>query len=99
MRNIVDMGSFQESNGNYLPVADSTISYWRTEPHEIDELRSTPELPQECDIAIIGAGLAGVSMAYHLTKLYEAKGHKQPSIVLLEARRVCEGATGRNGVS
>lgn len=98
MRNLVDMGSFSPSSEepNYFPVANATVPYWRTELHEIDEYRSTKDVPEECDIAIIGAGLAGVSMAYHLTKLHDGK--KQPSIVMLEARQVCSGATGRNGV-
>ncbi|KAK3066239.1 hypothetical protein LTR53_017499 [Teratosphaeriaceae sp. CCFEE 6253] len=47
-----------------------------------------------CDIAIIGAGLSGVATAYHLS---EQAGINPPSIVILEARQVCSGATGRNG--
>lgn len=39
--------------------------------------------------------MSGVSTAYHLLGLYEEK--LQPSIVLLDARQVCSGATGRNG--
>ena len=79
-----------------LPVSNATLSYWRTEPHRIDEYRSTEQLPAECDIAIIGSGMAGVATAYHLAKL---SGTPMPSMVMLEARQVCSGATGRNGVS
>lgn len=64
--------------------------------HRIDEHRSTEDLPPECDVAIIGAGLSGVSTAYHLCNL--ADTGRRLSIVLLEARQVCSGATGRNGV-
>jgi hypothetical protein len=99
MRNIVDTnaspGASQQPS--FLPVKNATVPYWRFELHEIDEHRSTKDLPTKCDIAIIGAGLAGVSTAYHLSKQYEGK--ERPSIVLLEARQVCSGATGRNGVS
>jgi len=76
-----------------FPVANATVPYWRTELHEIDSLRSSSELPSECDIVIIGAGLAGVATAYHLVD----ENPSPPSIVLLEAREVCSGATGRNG--
>jgi hypothetical protein len=99
MRNIVDTnaspGASQQPS--FLPVKNATVPYWRSELHEIDEHRSTKDLPTKCDIAIIGAGLAGVSTAYHLIKQYEGK--EKPSTVLLEARQVCSGATGRNGVS
>lgn len=76
-----------------FPVANSTLSYWRSEPHEIDSHRSTEGLPKECDVMIIGAGLSGVSTAYHLLN----DNPSPPSIVILEARQVCSGATGRNG--
>ncbi|KAH6684139.1 FAD dependent oxidoreductase [Halenospora varia] len=78
---------------NYFPVENSTTPYWRTELHEIDSYRSTEKLPEECDVLIIGAGLSGVSTAYHLLN----DNPSPPSIVLLEAREVCSGATGRNG--
>ncbi|KAK6412043.1 hypothetical protein LTR95_018022 [Oleoguttula sp. CCFEE 5521] len=77
-----------------MPVPNPTTPYWRTELHPIDEHRSTEQLPKQCDIAIIGAGLSGVATAYHLIK---KSGSNPPSIVLLEARQVCSGATGRNG--
>jgi myosin-crossreactive antigen len=76
-----------------FPVANATVPYWRTELHEIDSHRSTEDLPADCDIVIIGAGLAGVSTAYFLLD----GNPSPPSIVLLEAREVCSGATGRNG--
>ncbi|KAH7036807.1 FAD dependent oxidoreductase [Macrophomina phaseolina] len=80
-------------HGNIFPVPNPTQSYWRTPPHPLDSLRSTPSLPATCDIVIIGAGLAGVSALYHL--LHTAS--QNPSILLLDARQACSGATGRNG--
>ncbi|KAK8095959.1 FAD dependent oxidoreductase [Apiospora kogelbergensis] len=80
-----------------LPVASPTLSYWRSEPHRLDSHRSTEQLPATCDIAIIGAGFSGVSVAYHLSTSDVETTEGPPSIVLLEARQVCSGATGRNG--
>ena len=78
-----------------LPVPNPTKPYWRTELHRLDSHRSTKELPSACDTLIIGAGMSGVSVAYHLSR-NSAPG-SSPSMVLLEARQVCSGATGRNG--
>lgn len=80
-----------------FPVDNPTTPYWRTELHRFDSYRSTEDLPSECDVAIIGSGMAGVSTAYHLVDTAGKK--KAPSIVLLEARQLCSGATARNGVS
>lgn len=44
----------------------------------------------DCDVAVVGGGLAGLSAALDLRR----SGH---SVVLLEAREVGSGASGRNG--
>lgn len=75
------------------PVPKPTLSFWNTEPRPLDDHRSTSDLPKTCDIVIVGAGFAGVATAYHLLK----DNPSPPSIVLLEARKVCSGASGRNG--
>ncbi|KAB2575396.1 hypothetical protein DBV05_g5949 [Lasiodiplodia theobromae] len=82
-----------EHQNDTLPVPNSTLSYWREKPHRLDSHRSTPDLPTSCDVAIIGSGLAGVSVAYHLA----TSTPNPPSTLLLEARQLCSGATGRNG--
>lgn len=101
MRNIIDSNggitSAPTAQKQILPVPNATVPYWRSQLHPIDSHRSTRDLPSECDIAVIGAGMSGVAMAYHLTK--GLSKDDMPSIVLVEARNVCEGATGRNGVS
>ncbi|KAH8886261.1 FAD dependent oxidoreductase superfamily protein [Thozetella sp. PMI_491] len=76
-----------------LPTSgESTLPFWRTDLHELDDIRSTERLPAECDVVIVGAGYAGVTTAYRLL------GHESPpSVVMLEARQVCSGATARNG--
>lgn len=75
------------------PVANPVPSFWTSTPGELDNHRSTPELPSTSDVVIIGGGFAGVATAYHILK----DNPHPPSIVLLEARTVCGGATGRNG--
>lgn len=79
-----------------FPVPGGLTPFWRTEPSTLDNHRSTPNLPDHTDIVVIGAGYAGASTAYHL--LEQCDSSSQPSIVILEARQVCSGATGRNGL-
>jgi ribulose 1,5-bisphosphate synthetase/thiazole synthase len=81
--------------GGPTPVPGSTKSFWRTDLDELDSHRSTPDLPAEADVVIIGAGFSGASLAHYL---YE-DNHNPPSVVILEAREACSGATGRNGSS
>jgi hypothetical protein len=99
MRNItMDLSSGcepTEPQKQIIPVDNATVPYWRTELHALDEHRTTEELPKECDIAIVGAGMTGIATAYHISKL---AGDDIPSVVILEARQLCSGATGRNGV-
>ncbi|KAK2008863.1 FAD dependent oxidoreductase [Colletotrichum eremochloae] len=80
-----------------LPVPNSTTSFWRSTPHALDDHRSTPELPSQVDIAVIGAGYAGVATVYHILDQCKARGVPPPKIAILEARQACSGATGRNG--
>lgn len=77
-----------------LPLPNSTTSFWRNNPHKLDDHRSTPDLPTTTEILIIGAGFSGVACAYYLTTASQSLA---PSITLIEARELCSGATGRNG--
>ncbi|KAL4907801.1 hypothetical protein BDW74DRAFT_166434 [Aspergillus multicolor] len=76
-----------------LPLPNATTPFWRTELHELDNHHTTPDLPSECDIIIVGAGFAGAALAHYI---YE-DNPSPPSVVILEAREACSGATGRNG--
>lgn len=80
-----------------FPHKNPTLPFWRTQLHELDDHRSTEELPESCDILIIGGGYAGIAAAYHLLCGQESSNNPRPSIVLAEARQACSGATGRNG--
>lgn len=76
-----------------LPVPNPVPSFWLKEPQELDDHRTTPDLPTACDVLIVGSGYAGTATAYHIIK----DNPNPPSIVILEARKAASGATGRNG--
>ncbi|KAL4870575.1 hypothetical protein BDV12DRAFT_207600, partial [Aspergillus spectabilis] len=80
-----------------LPVENSTEPFWRTELHQLDQLQTTPDLPRQSDIVIIGAGYTGISLTYHILKQLPPSNQPHPAITILEARQICSGATGRNG--
>ena len=71
------------------PVPDASPSWWRRDA-ELQDTRTTAELPAQCDCCVIGAGITGAATARRLAVL----GH---SVVVVEARGVAGGATGRNG--
>jgi glycine/D-amino acid oxidase-like deaminating enzyme len=53
-------------------------------------------LPQSADIVVIGSGISGASVAYTILTECRELGIEK-NVVILEARQVCSGATGRNG--
>ncbi|KAK7744477.1 hypothetical protein SLS53_003361 [Cytospora paraplurivora] len=76
-----------------LPVPNSTLSYWHTDPSKkLLGYRSTPDLPKEVDTVIIGTGMTGAFAARFLKE-----SSPDSSLLVLEAREACWGATGRNG--
>ncbi|OSD05706.1 FAD dependent oxidoreductase [Trametes coccinea BRFM310] len=79
----------QESPG--LPVPNPTQPLWTYPPAHIPT-DSDAALPEYADIVVIGSGITGTSVVYNI--LSRETGLK---IVMLEAREVCSGATGRNG--
>jgi len=77
-----------------LPCPNSSASYWHSEPNVfLLNHRTTASLPEICDIVIIGSGITGASVARYLAEDDRTKGL---SVVMLEARQACWGATGRN---
>ncbi|HNT89795.1 MAG TPA: FAD-dependent oxidoreductase [Candidatus Hydrogenedentes bacterium] len=67
-----------------------SVSYW----HETVDMTPGPALEGDidCDVAVIGGGYTGLSVAYNLKRLAP-----DLDIVLLEKAVVGHGASGRNG--
>lgn len=70
-----------------------SISHWlqdvRSDP--LLDHRTTEVLPKDADTVIIGSGISGTLVAKHHLETWPSK-----TIVVLEAREFCSGATGRN---
>ncbi|CAI7586362.1 unnamed protein product [Penicillium viridicatum] len=81
-----------------LPQSSTTSSFWTLGPHSFSQGAPKP-LPKETDIVIIGSGITGASIARTLlqNRAATSSSTSHPSVVMLEARTVCSGATGRNG--
>lgn len=73
-----------------IPVGHPSKPFWHPQPSNIHQVRS--QWVDTADIVIIGSGITGMSIA---RTLYS----KRPGlkIVMVEARDICSGATGRNG--
>ncbi|CAE6535884.1 unnamed protein product [Rhizoctonia solani] len=86
-----------------LPAPNPTKSFWldsEASANPLGQAGSTGPLSEVADIVIIGSGITGCSAAYHLSQLFQRSGgQKNQSVVILEARDFCSGATGkcRNG--
>jgi hypothetical protein len=86
-----------------LPGSNPTISFWEQDPPRSNLVNiQSPVLPAEAEIVIIGSGITGAAIAK--TILEERVGgqarkgiEEGRKIVILEAREICSGATGRNG--
>ncbi|WVF66161.1 hypothetical protein IAT40_000901 [Kwoniella sp. CBS 6097] len=76
----------------------STVSHWQATNRGKNTLYNhgcTDSLPAEVvDYAIIGAGICGSALAYSLTRPGVAD---DKTIIVLEAKDVASGASGRNG--
>ncbi|KAF7555402.1 hypothetical protein G7Z17_g2252 [Cylindrodendrum hubeiense] len=76
-----------------LPSINPTSSAWQDPPAPIATAQSEV-LPSVTDIAIIGSGITGTSVAHTILNNPQASGLR---VTILEARNACSGATGRNG--
>lgn len=77
-----------------LPSRDSTESYWLRHPTPfIQHHRTTPSLPPFAQVIIIGSGISGAFAAREL--LRDDARAVVNSVLMLEAREACSGATGR----
>lgn len=75
-----------------LPLPNPTASYWQDPPSRLSNHRTTTGLPRTVDTLIIGSGITGATLAYRILDQPSS-----PSVLVLEARTACSGATGRNG--
>ncbi|KAF8266643.1 FAD dependent oxidoreductase [Lactarius quietus] len=75
-----------------LPVDGPTTSFWTVPSAQLPIDNDAP-LPSHVDVLVIGSGITGVSCTRTLLR------HGPPGlrVLVLEARDVCSGATGRNG--
>lgn len=83
-----------------LPSQKWTESFWLSQPSKVLMGHcSTTNLPLQADVVIVGSGISGVGAAWHLLQGSNmATSKTRPlSVVMLEAREACWGATGRNG--
>ena len=79
---------------NYFPVPKPSKSYWiENADSRLQHYRDKRGIPDKADVVIIGSGFTGTAVAAGLLLEREFKGN----VVILEARDVCSGATGRNG--
>lgn len=83
-----------------IPNTVTTSSFWLQTPHPQFSQRSLSALPTVADVVIIGSGISGASIARTLLQNGESPAPSDPShpkVVMVEARDICSGATGRNG--
>lgn len=80
-----------DSGGQMMP--DGGVPHWLKNPHPLlHNYQSSPGLPTDVDVLIIGSGLGGIGAAEMLS--HHTKNLK---IVVLDSRGVAEGATSHNG--
>lgn len=92
------MAELTEEMHPRIPNKPSTTPYWRTQPSALDDFRLSEIPPVIVDVAIIGTGISGACVAYHLLADERTSATSSiPSIAIFEAREACSGATGRNG--
>lgn len=76
-----------------LPRKGPSVAFWQEPTHAISNIQS-PQLPTKVDIAIVGSGITGCSVARTLLSNPKLRNKR---IALFEARALTSGATGRNG--
>ncbi|KAL6703504.1 hypothetical protein ACN47E_009602 [Coniothyrium glycines] len=76
-------------------------SYWHTPlsplANLIEPAVDNPSQNQIYDYTIIGSGITGTMLAYYLLCHSSTRSTPPPKVLMLEARTICSGATGRNG--
>lgn len=82
-----------------FPAAHPTLAQWQDDPPfpELVDIQTPGGPPPTADIVIIGSGISGVAIARTALRELRRKGQTGSRVVVLEARQLCSGATGRNG--
>ncbi|XWW94245.1 hypothetical protein V2A60_002188 [Cordyceps javanica] len=80
-----------------LPRSQPTASFWQAVPHPMLANKQSHQLPGSTDVAIIGSGITGCSVAKHLLDLSSQSADGAMTVTVFEARTLVSGATGRNG--
>jgi hypothetical protein len=83
-----------ESASGSFPVSNATRTFWMDVApggNPLARAGSTGPLTTDADVCVIGSGITGVSVAYHLSKLFgnNATAQDALSVVVLEARDFC----------
>jgi glycine/D-amino acid oxidase-like deaminating enzyme len=63
-----------------------------TKSHWLKNIQFNEQYSRKVDIVVVGAGISGASLCYHLSELDPTK-----KVMLMDARGLAGGATGRNG--
>ncbi|OQE20034.1 hypothetical protein PENSTE_c014G01731 [Penicillium steckii] len=74
-----------------IPLSKYTSPYWHISPHQHANHQS-PWPSAIADVVIIGSGISGMTLARTLIR-----ANAKLEVVLIDARQLCAGATGRNG--
>lgn len=82
-----------------VPRPEPTISLWQEPPNPVVGHIQSPTLPREADYVVIGSGITGCSVTKSLLENQRLVSDRReaPRIVVVEARGLVSGATGRNG--
>jgi len=64
--------------------------HWGEPPWRVEPAPEPGPLPARCEVAVVGGGFTGLATAYQLAR-------QGKDVVLLEARRLGSGASGRTG--
>lgn len=86
-----------------LPTSNPTQSFWVDSPgaNPLGQVGSKGILTDAADVCIIGSGITGVSVAYHLAEGLKARAlgvHETVKAVVLEARDFCKRKGNRSGL-
>ena len=83
--------AMRAASGMAGPAAQPTTSWWLERMKTDAAVEGVVPL-EMADVVIIGAGMSGLSVAYHLARLSSER-----SVLVVDARDVAGGASGRNG--